>query len=258
MLTFNTNLEQFQMFFLVFVRVAAILLSAPIFSAKNVPAIVKAGLAFSVSIILFPIVDLEPHPYFSEVIPFAIGVTSEIMIGIIIGLTVNLIFAGIELAGQLAGYQMGFAIANVMDPETGKQESIFAGLLNMVALLLFLSFNAHHWFLRSLVESFRLVPIFNFQFTGSLMEHLIRAGGNMFVVAVKVAAPVMAALLLSSVCLGIIARTIPKMNIFLVGMPLKIGLGIMFIVFSLPYLAAFLRNVFGELGNTITLILKAS
>lgn len=258
MLEFNINLEQFQMFFLVFVRVAAILLSAPIFSAKNVPALIKTGLAFSVSVILFPIVDLEPNLYLSEVVPFALGVASEIMLGLIIGLTVNLIFAGIELAGQLAGYQMGFAIANVLDPQTGRQESIFAGLLNMVALLLFLSFNAHHWFLRSLVESFRLVPIFNFQFTGSLVEHLIRAGGNMFVVAIKVAAPVMAALLLSSVCLGIIARTIPKMNIFLVGMPLKIGLGIMFIVFSLPYLSAFLRNVFGGLGNSINLILKAS
>jgi len=258
MLTLNLDLEQIQMFFLVFVRVSAILLSAPIFSARNVPALIKAGLAFSVSVILFPIVDLETNPYFSEVLPFALGVASEIMLGLIIGLTVNLIFAGIELAGQLAGYQMGFAIANVMDPQTGRQSSIFAGLLNMVALLLFLSFNAHHWFLRSLVESFKLVPIFNFQFSGSLVEHFIRVGGNMFVVAVKVAAPVMAALLLSSVCLGIISRTVPRMNIFLVGMPLKIGLGILFIVFSLPYLCAFLKNVFGGLGNSINLILNAS
>ncbi len=258
MLTFNLNLEQFQMFFLVFVRVAAILLSAPIFSAKNIPLVIKVGLIWSVCVILFPTLDLESNAYYSRVIPFALGVASEAMLGIIIGLSVKLIFAGIELAGQLVGYQMGFAIANVIDPQTGKQASIFAGLLNMVALLLFLTFNAHHWFLRSLVESFRLVPIFNFQFNGTLLEHLIRAGGNMFVVAIKVAAPVMAALLLSSVCMGIVARTVPKMNIFLVGMPLKIGLGMMFIAFSLPYLSAFLRNVFGDLGSNIDLILKAS
>ncbi len=258
MLISNINLEQFQMFFLVFVRVSAILLSAPIFSAKNVPALVKAGLAFSVSVILFPIVNIESTPYFNEIVPFAIGVAGEIMLGLFIGLTVNLIFAGVELAGQLAGYQMGFAIANVMDPQTGRQSSIFAGLLNMIALLLFLSFNAHHWFIRSLVESFKLVPIFNFQFSGSLVEHFIRSGGNMFVIAVKVAAPVMAALLLSSVCMGFLARTVPKMNIFLVAMPLKIGLGIMFIIFSLPYLSSFLKNVFGGLGNTINLILKAA
>lgn len=257
MATFNINLSEFQMFLLIFLRVGSILMFAPIFGGKNIPLLFKIGLAFSVSIILFPILDLEFFPFFSETIPFAIGVASEIMLGAIIGLSVNIIFAGIQLAGQLAGYQMGFAIANVMDPQTGQQSSIFAGLMNIVALLLFLAFNAHHWFLRCLVESFNLVPFFNFHINGSLAEHFIRIGSNMFIVAVKVAAPIMAALLLTSVALGIVARTVPKMNIFLVAMPLKIVLGIMFFSFSLPYLTAFLRDIFYGLGNGINLILKA-
>ena len=256
MATFNIDLAQFQMFLLVFIRVGAIMMSAPILGRRDIPFLFKAGLAMSVSIVLLPIINLEPFPYFSEVIPFSIGIVSEIMLGIIIGLSVNLIFAGIQLAGQLTGYQMGFAIANVMDPLTGKQSSIFAGVLNIVALLLFLAFNAHHWFLRSLAESFKLVPLFNFHINGSLAEHLIRMGTNMFVVAIKVAAPVMAALLLTSVALGIVARTVPRMNIFLVAMPLKIVLGIMFISFSLPYLASFLKYTFNGLGNSINLILK--
>lgn len=255
MATLNINLADFQLFLLIFVRVGAIMMSMPLLGGKNIPFLFKAGLAISVSIILFPILELDAFAYFSKPIPFAIGVTSEIMLGVIIGLSVNIIFAGIQLAGQLVGYQMGFAIANVMDPQTGMQSSIFAGFINIVALLLFLAFNAHHWFLRSLTDSFNLVPIFDFQMTGSLAEHLILIGSNMFIIAVKVAAPVMAALLLTSVALGIIARTVPKMNIFLVGMPLKIALGIMFVCFSLPYLSTFLRNIFNELGNSIHMLL---
>lgn len=233
------------------------MMSAPILGSRNIPVLFKIGLALSVSIILLPILNLEPFPYFSEPIPFAIGIVREIMLGIIIGLSVNLIFAGIQLAGQLTGYQMGFAIANVMDPLTGRQSSIFAGVLNIGALLLFLAFNAHHWFLRSLTESFKLVPLFNFHVSGSLTEHFIRIGANMFIVAIKVAAPVMAALLLTSVALGIVARTVPRMNIFLVAMPLKIVLGIMFISFSLPYLASFLRITFNGLGASLNLLLNS-
>ena len=257
MVSFNVNLAQLQMFFLVFLRLGAILMSIPIFGGKNIPIVFKAGLAISVSIILFPILELEAIPSYDQAIPFGIGVLSEIMMGVIIGLSVNLIFSGIQLAGQLVGYQMGFAIANVMDPQTGSQTSILAGLQNMIAMLLFLAFNAHHWFLRTLVDSFRLVPICDFKITGSLAEHFLQLAGNMFIVAVKVAAPVMAALLVTSVCLGLIARTVPKMNVFLVGMPLKIGLGLIFVAFSFPYLASFLKQIFIGLGDGILLILKS-
>ncbi len=258
MATFNINLAQLQMFFLVFLRLAAILMSIPIFGGKSVPIVFKAGLAISVSVILFPILELEELPYYLEPIPFGIGVLSEIMLGVIIGLSVNLIFSGIQLAGQLIGYQMGFAIANVMDPQTGNQASILAGLQNMIAMLLFLAFNAHHWFLRTLVDSYELVPIFGFKINGSLVEHIMNLAGNMFIVAIKVAAPVMAALLVTSVCLGLIARTVPKMNVFLVGMPLKIALGLMFVAFSLPYLASFLKQLFIGMGDGILLIFRLS
>jgi len=256
MATLTINLADFQLFLLIFLRVGAIMMSLPLLGGKNIPFLFKAGLAISVSVILFPLLELDAFPYFSETIPLVIGATSEIMLGLIIGLSVNIIFAGIQLAGQLIGYQMGFAIANVMDPQTGSQSSIFASFTNIVALLLFLAFNAHHWFLRGLTESFKLVPLFNFRMSGSLAEHFILIGSDMFIIALKVAAPVMAALLLTSVALGIVARTVPKMNIFLVGMPLKIALGIMFVAFSLPYLSTFLRNIFNALGNSMHLLLK--
>ena len=102
------------------------------------------------------------------------------MLGLVIGFSVKLIFAGIQLAGQMAGYQMGMAIANVMDPASSQQVPLLAQFNNLVALLVFLSINAHYWFIRALTQSYRLVPPLNFHFDGSLMEHLIQLSGNMF------------------------------------------------------------------------------
>ncbi|RLC32105.1 MAG: hypothetical protein DRH37_01450 [Deltaproteobacteria bacterium] len=256
MATFHINLGQLETFFLIFLRLAAVLMTLPVFGSRNIPIVFKAGLVFSMTVLLFPLLDGTRLAVQPGVIAFGIGVVGEILMGVMIGLSVNLLFCGVQLAGQLVGYQMGFAIANVIDPQTGEQGSILSGLYNMTAMLLFLAFNAHHWLLRSLAESFRIVPLFGFRLNGSMLEYFMKLAGNMFVISVKVAAPVMAALLVASVCLGMVARTVPRMNVFLVGMPLKIALGLMFVAFSLPYLGLFLKHLFNGLGTSILLILR--
>jgi len=256
MTNFTISLPQLQMFFLVFLRVIAIVMTVPVFSSKNIPLLFKVGLGFSITVLLIPLLKTTQLSLFPDVIPFGIGVVSELVLGFIIGLSVQLVFAGIQLAGQLAGFQMGFSIVNVMDPLTSAQVSIVAQLKNLIAMLIFLAINAHHWFLRSLVESFQLVPPFGFHYSVSLMEYLMRLGGNMFVIAIKVGAPVMVALLLTSVALGLVARTVPQMNIFIVAFPLKIVIGLLFLAFSLPYLISFLKELFGGLGNDIFMLLK--
>ena len=257
MAVFNFSIDQLQMFFLVFLRVGAIMFTVPVFDSRSIPAIFKAGLAVAVSLVLFPVLNPLELPPARGVIPFALGVVGEIAMGVTIGLSVKLIFAGIQLAGQMAGFQMGFAIVNVMDPVTSDQVSIIAQLKNLMAMLMFITINAHHWFLRAIVDSFRLVPPFGFQLSNSLADHIIRLGCNMFIIAVKVGAPVMAALLLTSAALGLIARTVPQMQIFIVAMPLKIIVGLMFLAFSLPVISWFLRHVFDGLGNDILTLLKA-
>ncbi len=257
MTTFNIPLPQLQIFFLIFLRVGAIMMFIPVFDSRNIPVLFKAGLAFSVSILLFPILKLNDIPFITSIIPFGIGVIGEIMMGAVIGLSVRLIFAGIQLAGQLAGFQMGLAIANVMDPVTSAQISIIAQLNNLMAMLIFLTINAHHMFLRALAESFRLIPPFDVQFSNSLIEHLISLSGNMFIIAIKVGAPVIVALLLTNVAFGLIARTVPQMNIFLVAMPIQIVVGLLFLAFALPYLLLFFRQIFNESGRDILLLLRA-
>lgn len=253
----HISLAQLQLFFLVFLRVAAILLMVPVFSNNSIPALFRIGLAFATSILLFTILRLEQIPVMTQFFPFVIGAVGEIMIGIIIGLAVKLVFAGVQMAGQMAGYQMGLALANVMDPDSSEQMPILSQYNNLFALLIFLAINAHHWFLRALAESYRLVPPMNFRYSNSLMEQLMHLGGNMFIVAIQIGAPVIAALLLTSVAFGLVARTVPQMNVFIVAMPLKIAVGLLFFGFSLPYLSSFLKLLFNGLGKNIVSLLRA-
>jgi flagellar biosynthetic protein FliR len=210
------------------------------------------------SIILFPLLDLKAFPVLANLGNFAVGAIGEILLGITIGMAVNLIFVGLQMAGQISGYQMGMALARVMDPSAGQQVPLLAQFFQLFAFLIFLAINAHHWFLMALADSFQLVPPFGFKISGSLIEQLIHIAGNMFVIAIKVGAPVIAALLLTSVAFGLIARTVPQMNVLFVAMPLKIIIGLLFIGFSLPYLSSFLKTVFSKLGNTIFVLMKAA
>jgi len=257
MVSFNISLPQLQLFFLVFLRVGAILMSIPVFDSRSIPVFFKIALALATSIILFPMLELEPLPMATNLLAMGVSVAGEILFGLVIGFSVKLIFAGIQLAGQLAGYQMGMALANVMDPATSQQVPLLAQFNNLIGLLIFITINAHYWFIKALSYSFQVVPPLSVNFSGSLMEHLIKMSGNMFAIGIQVGAPVIAALLVTSVAFGLIARTVPQMNVFIVAMPLKIGVGLLFLGFSLPYFAAFLKTVFGGLGQHIIIMLRA-
>jgi len=257
MITLSISLPQLQMFFLVFLRVGAILMTIPVFESKSIPHLFKLALAFAVSLILFPMLDLNPVPLTGSIVSLGVGAAGEILLGLVIGFSIKLIFAGIQLAGQMAGYQMGFAIANVMDPDQSQQVLLLAQFNNLVALLIFLSINAHYWFIKALTYSFRMIPPLNVHFGGSLMEYLIDMSGKMFVISIQVGAPIIAALLVTSVAFGLMARTVPQMNVFIVAMPLKIGVGFLFLGFSLPYFSAFLKKIFNGLGQHILIMLKA-
>ncbi len=256
MISLTIPLPQLQLFFLVFLRVGAIMITIPVFESRSIPQLFKLALAFTASLALFPLLGLEAVPISSSIIGLGIGAAGEILLGLVIGFSVKLIFAGIQLAGQMAGYQMGMAIANVMDPAESQQIPLLAQFNNLCALLIFLALNAHHWFIRALTQSYRLVPPFNARFDGALTEHLIQLAGKMFVIAIQVGAPIIATLLVTSVAFGLIARTVPQMNVFIVAMPLKIGVGLVFLGLSLPYFSAFLKKVFDGLGHHILVMLK--
>ena len=256
--TLQMRLSDVQLFLMIFLRVGAIILSVPVFDSRNIPVLFKAGLVFSITLMLFPILKLEDIPIYLEILPFTIGVFREICLGFIIGLSVKFIFSGIQLAGQFTGVQMGFGMARVLDPQTGSQVSLMGQFNFILAMLIFLAINAHHWFFYGIVESFKLIPPMNFQFNYSLLENLVRYSTNMFIIAIKLGAPIMISLLLTSVALGLITRTVPQMHVMIVAMPVKIIIGLMFLAFSLPYLASFLRLTFYNMANEVVLLLRTA
>lgn len=250
-------LAQIEVFFLVFVRVAALLMSIPVFDGQSVPATVKASLILALSLALFPVVGPQLAPGPDSTAALVVGLGGELLLGIAIGLSVRLLFVGVQMAGQVAGYQMGIAISDIMDPASSAQIPILAQFYNILAMLLFLTFNIHHWFFRALAESFRRLPPLSGTYTPAVSAHVLEMAGQMFVVAIQVAAPVIVVLVLSSVAFGLVARTVPQMNVFIVAMPLKVVIGLLFASFSLPFLTGYLGGLFGRMGTTLAVILRA-
>jgi flagellar biosynthetic protein FliR len=252
---FSLSLPQVQAAILVFIRIGAILIAAPLFGSRNVPFQLKAGLSLVLAMVIFPVAGFQAV-YLTGIPSLITAMMGEVLIGVIIGFTARLIFSAVQLAGQLIGFQMGFGIVNVIDPQTSTQFSIVAQFQNIMTLLIFLALDAHYWFILAISSSFELIPPLGFCFTNSLMEAIVSLSCDMFVIAAKVAAPVIAVLLFTSVALGLIARTVPQMNIFIVGFPIKIAIGLLGVGLSLPLLSVMLRNLFRRMGEDIIVLMK--
>lgn len=257
MISFAYSMPQLQLLFFIFLRMGAIVLTAPVFDSPSIPVLFKAGLVFAVSLLLMPMLNLETISFQPGLLPFIIGALSEVIMGLMIGLSARILFAGVVMAGQLVGYQMGLAMANIMDPATSEQTPLLGQFNNLIAMLLFLTTDAHHLFVKALVASFQIVPPYGFHFSSAVADQLISFGGEMFVIAIKLGAPLIAVLLLMSVAFGLAARAVPQMNIFFVAGPLKIMVGLLFIVFSLPYMSAFMAALVGGLGQRVLRMLNA-
>jgi len=227
----NIAWPDFITFVFIFIRVGIIFASVPVFSAEIVPRTITALIAFFLSLVLMPVIPpLTVAMSDISVFFLLVLMLHELLIGLCLGLAVSLIFAGIQIAGQLAGFQMGFAIANVVDPMTGADAPITANMFYIVALLLFLSFGGHHLLIKALVESFTMVPIESSLPHQGYMFALITYAATMFVVALKVVAPIIGVLLLLQVVFALTARAIPQMNVFLMSFPLIICVGLIFMI----------------------------
>ena len=243
---------QIEMFIFILLRVSSIVVTMPILGNRTVPVRVKGGLSLMIVFLLFPFVKLHISPL--DMLPLALGMAGEVVIGVIIGLTGRLVFAGVQLAGQLAGFQMGFAIVNVFDPITSTQVSIIAQFQYLLAMLLFLAVDGHHLFLYAIAESYRIVPVLGFHFSGELTQAIVELSKDIFIVAIKTGAPVITMLLMISVGFGLIARTVPQINILIVGFPVKIAVGLICIGLALPVFARMVGSIFLNFGDKLNLL----
>ena len=225
-------LDQFHIFLLILLRVSALLIVAPIFGHRLFLARAKVGLAVMVSMVVFPLVDGfdVPEGFF----PYAVMMAGEVILGLVLGYVVLLLFIGIQFAGQLAGLQMGFGIVNVIDPQSHDQISIIGQFLNILAILMVLTLDGHHIILNGLLESFEAVPLGGVVLQASIAHKLIALSSEVFVIAIKISAPILVALFLISTAMGVLARTVPQMNVFIVGFPVQLAVGLSVLVATLP------------------------
>lgn len=253
---FAISYQEFKTFLLVLVRVSAILIMFPFFNARVIPMLSKAGLALIITIILFPVLANEMF-FFPDTVPGMFRlVVNELIIGMILGLLVQVFFEGVRMMGQLVGFQTGFAITNIIDPQSGVQVSIFSNLAYLVAIVLFLLFNGHHLLLSAVRESFGILPVGSLTLNGGMLKNSITLFGEMFVIAIQLGAPAIAALLFVKVAFGLITKLMPQMNIMIVAFPVQIVIGLLFFGTSLNVLLGFIERYLGGLGamlvNTMT------
>jgi len=243
------SVHQFQVYLLIVMRVAFILFMMPLLGTRNIPVLVKAGLTLVLGLILLPVVEIRPAVFPSEPIHFLSLMFLEGLIGFILGLSIKIVFASIQLAGEFAGFQMGLSMAQIVDPSSGMDATLVAQLYYFLALLVFLSVNGHHWFFRALVQSFRLLPPGGVELHEGLYRYFLSLSGKMFVIGIKIAAPVTAILILTQVAMGIVAKMVPQINILITSFPVTIGLGMIFVGLSLELLVPYLRGLFDESGK---------
>ena len=252
---FNLNFNELEKFLLIFSRVGAILLFAPILGSANVPGKLRIGFALVLSSIITPLVGSAEFPELKGIFSLAIYMLSELTIGMIIAYAAKLIFTAVQIAGTMVDFQMGFGVVNVIDPQTESQVSITAQYMNILAVLFFLTLDGHHIIIQAIVESFKMINPHRFHFSGLTIKYIINLFSGAFITAIKFSAPIMATLFFISVALALIARTVPQMNVLIVGFPLQIGMGLMMLWFSLSVFSVlFKRQVFFLPENIIGLM----
>ena len=256
MASFHISPEQLQALFLIFLRISGMIWLLPVFDGRGIPVLFKAGLCLAMSLLFLPLLGPSLPTVSGMTAAFGLGAAGELLVGMIIGFSVRLLFAGVQLAGQLAGFQMGIGIANVLDPVTSSQISVIGQFNNLLAMVIFLTADAHHLFLRAMAESFRLVPPLGVHYSGAAAWTVIDLSGKMFVIAVQVGAPVVVVLMFSSIALGIMARTVPQMNVFFVAAPANVIVGLFFIGLSLPFFWTYLVRYFRDFAGEIHALLK--
>lgn len=249
-------LEQFQTFLVVTCRVAGFIAAIPVLAAAQTPARVKTGLVFATSLVLFPIMsEAVPKVSFSP-LPFAMLIVSELLVGLLLGLVSRLIFTAVEFGATVVGFQMGFAAANVFDPQSERQVALVSQFQNVFAILIFLAINGHHLFLQTAVRSYQFLPPGRFDFSGEAIPYLMQLTSHMFAIGVQFSAPVLAVLLLSGLILGILARVFPQLNVFLLSFPLNIGAGFIVIALTLSLASTLIRREFDSLAERFITLLN--
>ncbi|HCJ58200.1 flagellar biosynthetic protein FliR [Lutispora sp.] len=249
-------INKFLIYLLVFVRMTSLFVISPVFGRQNMPSYLKVGLAVFSTFTIAPLFGNIVIEY-TNLIDFSIIVFKEFLVGIIIGFVSYMVFAAMFVAGQMIDAQIGFGMVNVLDPQSNIQVPLVGNFLYIFAILIFLLVDGHHILFSALVKSYNVVPINGFLFTESLINNLVAVFVETFSIALKIGFPIIAAVLISEVALGILSRTVPQMNVFIVGLPMKIALGLLALLLIMPGFSNTLDYLFEHMFAYISIIIQS-
>ncbi len=251
-------IKNFQILLLIFVRVSGIFFIAPFFSSLLIPTRFKIIFSIFLTLILFPSLKNFNITIPSHMGEYGIMVISQFILGLILGFIVAIIFTGFQLAGQFFSFQMGFGITQVYDPLAQIEIPIIGQFQYLLALLVFLLIRGHHLLITALYQSFEILPVFDFSNIAKveiLSLSISKIFSQMFLLALKIAFPIIGTMFLVSFVLGLLAKVSPQMNIFMIGFPFQIGIGLITIFIVLPFFIEMIGYVidfmFDDIGNLI-------
>ena len=225
-----------------FMRISAMFAAAPIFSARSVPVRIRVLLAFFIAFILMPVIPAPPVVDLISGEALIISI-SQVLIGFAMGFILQMVFAAFVIAGQSIATAMGLGFASMIDPQNGVQVPVISQAFLIMATLIFLALNGHLIFIEVLAKSFHSMPIGPFSPSKDALWQLIIWGGDMFAGGMLIALPAVAALLLVNLAFGVTSRAAPQLNIFAVGFPIMIMVGIAFIILTLPTITSHLSRL---------------
>lgn len=243
-------------YFLLFVRFATLMVVLPFFNWRGTPAQTKIGLAALLAYLVY-LANVKAPPALPEhFFSYVLAVLAEVLFGLALGYIVQLIFAAVRMAGQYLDLQAGFAMSSVFDPMFAGQVTIYGQFYYLLTLIVFFVTNAHHHLFLALSRSVALVPPGGIVFHVNLIPPFLEFFVQMVQIALQLAAPILAILFFCDLALGLIAKTVPQLHVFLVGLPLKVGVALLSIFLILPYLIPALESVLAKIQENLLLLMR--
>lgn len=245
-------------YLLIFVRISCFVVTAPFFSINNVPRRVKAGWSFFLAYIMFESMPVHDLPVYHTVYGYAVMVLREAIVGLMIGFGANICNSVINLAGRLADMEIGISMISLLDPTT-REQSGFTGVLYQYSIMLIMMVtNLHHYFIRALAETFDLVPVGRAVFSSDkIMTVIIQYLDDYVSIAFRICLPVVATIMLTNAVLGILVKTAPQINMFSVGIQIKLFIGLAALMITIGVLPSASDFIFQEMKVMMTAMVRS-
>ena len=249
-----------RMFLLLWARVLGMALVAPVFSSGVILVRIRVMLAFLIALVIAP--QITEYWQNASLVPAAghyfVLLVKEFLLGATIGFFITMIISSFNLSAQFFSAQIGLSIAEVFDSATQQQSSLLGFFFQLVAVLIFILIGGLHLIIKVVSDSFTVLPVvsfFEFVNIEHLMNQMVKYFGFIFLVAIKISLPIVITSIILIVALGVIGRVIPQANILLVGLPIQLSLGFLFIVFSLPFMVKFFTGFLRQTLNDVLFII---